>query len=71
MTNEQHFVVECIGSQREANAPPMLNLRIKDIRLQSGGWVGRADVYPISIENAIQLRKELSDFLNANNVPTR
>lgn len=63
------FIVECIGSQKEANAPPMLNLRIKDIRFQSA--VGRADVYPISIDNAIQLRRELADFLNANNVPTK
>ena len=71
MTRDRHFYASCVGSQKVENAPAMLNLRIKEVMFLDGGAVGKADVYPITIENAIQLRRELTDFLNANNVPTR
>lgn len=57
--------IRCTGSQREGNAPPALNVVIEDKATQRG------EVVQISLENAIELRRELADFLNANNVPTR
>ncbi len=57
--------IRCTGTQKEHNAPAVFNIQISDPETQRG------EVVQISIENAIELRRELADFLNANNVPTR
>ncbi len=57
--------IRCTGTQRERNGPVAFIIQIEDPSTQRGQAV------QITIENAIELRRELADFLNANNVPTR
>jgi hypothetical protein len=55
--------IQCIGTTRQTNEPVKF-----DIRVKSGG--GIPCDYRISIDEAIQLRRELTDFLANQNVPT-
>jgi hypothetical protein len=54
--------IECIGTTRDANEPVKF-----DIRVRTGG--GIACDYRIGLDEAVQLRRELTDFLATQNVP--
>lgn len=56
--------VQCIGTVRENNEPPKFDIRVHTA-------ADTASVYRISLDEAIELRRELTDFLAVNNVPLR
>lgn len=60
MNNER--TIKCTGSARYGNEPPVFNIHVR-----TGD--NTASVYPISLDEALELRRELTDFLAAQNVP--
>jgi hypothetical protein len=54
--------IQCIGTARHGNEPITFNVRVC-----TGD--ARASVYGISLDEAVQLRRELTDFLAMHNVP--
>jgi hypothetical protein len=54
--------IQCIGTVRGDNDPLKFNIRVR-----TGN--GAASVYPVSLDEAVELRRELTDFLAAHNVP--
>lgn len=56
--------ISCFGSQREhPNAPLMLLFRV--------GTEKQSSVYPLTVEDAMRLKRSIEDFLAAANIPTR
>jgi hypothetical protein len=53
--------IECIGTTRNRNEPTKF-----DIRVRAGNET--AFTYRISLDEAVQLRRELTDFLAGQNV---
>ena len=54
--------VQCVGTFKEDNEPLKVDIRIRTEQ-------DSATVYRISLNEAIELRRELTDFLAASNVP--
>jgi hypothetical protein len=55
--------IQCIGTARGDNEPPKFSFRV---------WIGHdtASIYVIGLDEAVELRREITDFLAAHNVPT-
>lgn len=60
---ENTRTIQCIGTSRDENEPTKVNIRVSTGR-------DTATVYVVSLDEAVQLRQELTDFLAAQNVAT-